>query len=149
MVDLYYKIIRPILPTYSGTSILQNWGLFSKARVQYRVIDSLNVWTKWVMNILRCRPFHLPYFREQFSWKLFFFEFSKYRKFPIVVAIIFPLFNENLNTFLIRLQKLFKGGNYLWKYDIFLIICKEGKNWEMDSCSLRKPDTFYLGRSCS
>ena len=30
----------------------------------------------------------------------------------VVVAIIFPLFNENLNSFLTRLRKLFKGGNY-------------------------------------
>ena len=41
-----------------------------------------------------------------------FFEFVKCRQFPIVPAIIFLLCNENLNSFLTRLQKLFKVGNY-------------------------------------
>ena len=32
--------------------------------------------------------------------------------------MFFFLCNKNLNSFLTRLQKLFKGGNYLWKYGI-------------------------------
>ena len=40
----------------------------------------------------------------------FFFESLKCRKFRIVVAIIFSLCNENLSTFLTRLQKLFNTG---------------------------------------
>ena len=42
-----------------------------------------------------------------FPQKLFFFESLKCRKFQIVVAIIFSFCNENLNSFLSRLQKLF------------------------------------------
>ena len=34
----------------------------------------------------------------------------------VVVAMIFLLCNENLNSFLTRLRKLFKGGNYSRKY---------------------------------
>ena len=49
---------------------------------------------------------------------------KKCRKFQIVVAIVFPLCNENLNTFLTRIWKLFKGRNYspvVEKVDIYAI----------------------------
>ena len=49
-----------------------------------------------------------------------FFESVKCRKFQTVVATIFPLkCNENLNTFLNRLRKLFKGENYSQKYSMY------------------------------
>ena len=41
-----------------------------------------------------------------------FFESLKCRKFQIVVAIIILLCDENMNSFLTRLRKLFKGGKY-------------------------------------
>ena len=50
------------------------------------------------------------YFHEYFPQKLFFLESLKYKKNQIVFTIIFPLCNENLNTFLTRLRKLSKGG---------------------------------------
>ena len=46
----------------------------------------------------------LPYFHESLPQKLFFFEFLKCYKFQNVGEIIFPL-----DTFLTRLQKLFRG----------------------------------------
>ena len=60
---------------------------------------------------------------QYFPPKLFFFEFLKCRKFQIVVAKIFPLCNENLNSFLTRLWKLFKGGNYWRGNTVFPILC--------------------------
>ena len=52
---------------------------------------------------------------------LCFFEFVKSWKFHIVSALIFLLCTENLNSFLTRVQKLFKVENYLRKYSIPLI----------------------------
>ena len=40
------------------------------------------------------------------------FEFLKPWKFHIVSALSFLLCNENVNSFLTRVQKLFKGGTY-------------------------------------
>ena len=54
-----------------------------------------------------------PLFPEKFAWKLFFFESENCRKSKRVDrVVIFLICNENLNTFLTRLQKLFKGLNY-------------------------------------
>ena len=55
---------------------------------------------------------YIPYFHKYFLWKLFFFEFVNSWKFHIVSALIFCLFNENLDSFLTMLKKLFKGRNY-------------------------------------
>ena len=54
---------------------------------------------------------HIPYFCEYFLWKLFFFELLKPWKSDIVSALSFLLCNENLNSFLTRARKQFKGGN--------------------------------------
>ena len=40
-----------------------------------------------------------------------FFEFVESCKFHIFSALLFLLCNENLNSFLNRVQKLFEGGN--------------------------------------
>jgi hypothetical protein len=40
------------------------------------------------------------------------------KKPPLVIALMNLLCNENLNSFLTRLRKLFKGGNYSRKYGI-------------------------------
>ena len=45
----------------------------------------------------------LLYFHESLVRKLFFFELVKCRKFQNVGDIIFPLINENLNTFLTKI----------------------------------------------
>ena len=58
-------------------------------------------------------------FRNSFRGNYFFFISQNVEKFQIVVAIIFPLYNENLNSLLTRLRKLFKGGNYS---QIYLIL---------------------------
>ena len=52
--------------------------------------------------------------------RFIFFYSLRYRKFQIVVAIIFSLCNENLNSFLTRLRKLSKGGNYSRKYGTWI-----------------------------
>ena len=49
----------------------------------------------------------LPYFREYFPRKLFFFEFN--------------LMYCDLWTQYIQVRKLFKGGNYLRKYGIYIL----------------------------
>ena len=51
--------------------------------------------------------------------KLFFFEHVKFRKSLIFVSIIFSLFNENLNNFLTKVRKLFKGRNYSKKETVY------------------------------
>ena len=40
------------------------------------------------------------------------YEIFKVLKIQIVSALVFLLSNENLNSFLTRVRKLFKGGNY-------------------------------------
>ena len=47
-----------------------------------------------------------------FPRKLFFFKLLKPRKSHIVSALSFLVCNENLNSFLTRVSKLFKAGNY-------------------------------------
>ena len=49
---------------------------------------------------------------EQFPQKPLFFEFVRSQKFSIISELILLLCNENLNSFLTRLQKLFQGGKY-------------------------------------
>ena len=51
-------------------------------------------------------------FLQKFPRRLFFFESLKCRKFRLDIEIILPLCNENLNNFLTRPRKLFKGGKY-------------------------------------
>ena len=58
---------------------------------------------------------NLPYFWEKFPWELFF-EFLKPWKSHIVSALSILLCNENLNSFLTSVRKLFMGGDYSWKY---------------------------------
>ena len=60
----------------------------------------------WIVSSLGCRN----YSREE-----------TIRGNTVVSALVFLLFNENLNSFLTRVQKLFTGGNYLKKYGIFTI----------------------------
>ena len=43
-------------------------------------------------------------------------------KIHIVSALVFLLCNENLNSFLTRVRKLFKGGNYMRKYGIPILV---------------------------
>ena len=58
---------------------------------------------------LPVRNDQLPYIRKQPPQKLFFFEFVQ---FFLVSALICLLYSENLNSFLTRVRKLFRGGNY-------------------------------------
>ena len=37
------------------------------------------------------------------------------------LKLVFLLCNENLNSFLTRLRKPFKGGNYSWKYGMYIV----------------------------
>ena len=76
-------------------------------------------WRKWPSRKSdrnsRLVRIYLPYF----PWKLFFFKIFKTLKISYSFRIKFSLIcNENLNSFLIRVRKLFKGGNYLREENI-------------------------------
>ena len=65
-----------------------------------------------VYNQERVRYANLPYFLIWLPRQLFIFEMVKPWKIHIVSALAFLLCNENLNIFLTRVGKPFKGGKY-------------------------------------
>ena len=64
------------------------------------------------MHAIRTMGLYTVFLWIVFLRKLLFFELLKPWKSNTVSALSFFLCNENLNSFLTRVRKLFKGGNY-------------------------------------
>ena len=70
----------------------------------------------WELDIPRLAKYNIIYRISSYSCRqLFFFEIVNFWKIHIVSASVFLIYNENLNSFLTRVRKLFKGGNYMRK----------------------------------